>query len=106
MTTLTIKDLAIASDLGRAEMASVSGGCYKVPASCWTPSYCPSGYGAPGYEAPKPYGGSPTSFSFDASQSIGQSQNVVNNNGNNAAFVNGITSTVNPTQTANNSINL
>jgi hypothetical protein len=107
MTTLMIKDLAIASDLDRAEMASVTGGCYyyKAPASCWTPSYCTPGYGAPSYGSPAPYGGSPTSVSFDASQSIGQSQNVLNNNGNNVAFAHGITSTVNPTQTANNNIN-
>jgi hypothetical protein len=101
MTTLLIKDIATATELDSAEMASISGGtCYKPPVSCWTPSYCPPVYGAPA--EPKGY---PSSFSFDASQSIGQSQNVENNNGNNAAFVCGITSTVNPTQTANNNIN-
>ncbi len=98
MTTLLIKDLAAATDLDTAEMASVSGGYYKMP-SCWTPTYP-----APEYK-PEPYKAHPTSFSFDASQSIAQSQNVVNNNGNNVAFANGITSTVNPTQTANNNIN-
>jgi hypothetical protein len=100
MTTLLIKDLASATELDRAEMAAVTGGCtyYKQP-SCWTPSYC-----TPGYEMPSPKG-HPTSFSFDASQSIGQSQNVVNNNGNNVAFASGISSTVNPTQSANNNIN-
>ena len=102
MTTLNIKDLATTTELDSADMASVSGGCYyKAPASCWTPpTYCPPSYGTPA-----PHGASPSSFSFDASQSIGQSQNVVNNNGNNAAFVHGISSTVNPTQTANNNIN-
>jgi hypothetical protein len=98
MTTLMIKDLSVTAELDRSAMASVRGGTskgyermpyYSMP-DCWTP---PS------------YGGSPTSFSFDATQSIGQSQNVLNNNGNNAAFVSGITSTVNPTQTANNNIN-
>jgi len=101
MTTLLIKDLAAATDLDRAGMAAVSGGCYYKAPSCWTPSYCPPEYGMP---APS-YKGSPTSFSFDASQSIGQSQNVVNNNGNNVAFASGISSTVNPTQSANNNIN-
>jgi len=100
MTTLLIKDLAAATELDRAGMASVTGGCayYKQP-SCWTPSYCTPSYGMP---APKAH---PTSFSFDASQSIGQVQNVENNNGNNVAFAHGITSTVNPTQSANNNIN-
>jgi hypothetical protein len=101
MTTLNIKDLPKATELDHAEMASVTGGtCYYKAPSCWTPSYCPPEYGTP-----EPYKANPSSFSFDASQSIGQSQNVVNNNGNNAAFVCGITSTVNPTQTANNNIN-
>ncbi|HZW23662.1 hypothetical protein [Noviherbaspirillum sp.] len=99
MTTLLIKDLAAATELDRAGMASVTGGCayYKQP-SCWTPSYTPS-YGMPAAKY------QPTSFDFNASQSIGQSQNVMNNNGNNVAFAHGITSTVNPTQSANNNIN-
>ena len=98
MTTLLIKDLAIASDLDRAAMASVTGGCaYKAP-SCYVPTYCPPVYEKPSY-------GYPSNFKFDASQSIGQSQNVVNNNGNNAAYVCDISSTVNPTQSANNNIN-
>ena len=102
MTTLHIKDLANATELDSADMASISGGTcyYKAPESCWTPAYCAPEYGVPA--APK---GHPTSVSFDATQQIGQSQNVMNNNGNNAAFVCGITSTVNPTQTANNNIN-
>jgi hypothetical protein len=94
MTTLMIKDLAIASDLDHAAMASVRGGYYKDAPSCWTP---PS-YGMPTSYAPE------SKFSFDASQMIGQSQNVMNNNGNNVAFASGITSTVNPTQSANNNI--
>ena len=98
MTTLLIKDLAIASDLDRSAMASVAGGCYyKAPAS-----YVPT-YHQPTYEKPAAY--TPSSFSFDASQAIGQSQNVMNNNGNNVAFAHGISSTVNPTQSANNNIN-
>jgi hypothetical protein len=44
-------------------------------------------------------------FKFDASQQIGQSQNTEVNNGNNVAFASGITSTVNPQQTARNNIN-
>ncbi|WP_234814810.1 hypothetical protein [Noviherbaspirillum denitrificans] len=91
--TLMIKDLAIASDLDRTAMASVRGGFYKGAPSFSMPSWMPASY------APE------SKFSFDASQMIGQSQNVMNNNGNNVAFASGITSTVNPTQTANNNIN-
>ncbi|HYC41944.1 MAG TPA: hypothetical protein VEB70_03025 [Noviherbaspirillum sp.] len=99
MTTLLIKDLAIASDLDRAAMASVRGGYYKgAPAYCM-PSFCTPSWGTPTSYAPE------SKFSFDASQMIGQSQNVQNNNGNNVAFAHGITSTVNPTQSANNNIN-
>ena len=98
MTTLLIKDLAIASDLDRSAMASVAGGSYYKAPSCYVPSYCPPTYEKPSY-------GYPANFKFDASQAIGQSQNVVNNNGNNAAYVCDISSTVNPTQSANNNIN-
>ncbi|WP_420473459.1 hypothetical protein [Noviherbaspirillum sp. ST9] len=99
MTTLLIKDLAAATELARADMAAVSGGCYYKQPSCYTPTYYVPEYCAPAHK------GYPSSFSFDASQSIGQSQNVVNNNGNNVAFTSGISSTVNPTQSANNNIN-
>ena len=88
MTTLTIKDLAIAADLDAATMTTVRGGAtFKGTIPGWMPGF--AGYG---------------DTKLDLSQQIGQSQSVVNNNGNNAAFVCGITSTVNPTQTANNSI--
>jgi hypothetical protein len=78
-------------------MAAVSGGsgycapvfpCYAMPAmpACYEPAA--------------------SSFSLNASQVLGQSQNVVNNNGNNVAFASGISSTVNPTQTGSNNITL
>ena len=86
MTTLMIKDLAIAADLDRSAMASVRGG-YKMPS---VPSWMP-GFGA-------------TNTDIKAEQLIGQCQDVVNNNGNNVAFANCINSTVNPTQTGNNNI--
>jgi len=87
MTTLLIKDLAIATVLDRAEMASVTGGYKKLSVPSWMP-----GYGA-------------TDTTIKAEQLIGQCQDVVNNNGNNVAFANCISSTVNPTQTGNNNIN-
>ena len=99
MSTLNVKDLPNATELDHAEMASVTGGtCYYKAPTCWTPPpHC-----APEYK-PEPY--KPSTFDFNASQSIGQCQNVVNNNGNNAAYVCDISSTVNPTQSANNNIN-
>jgi len=99
MTTLLIKDLAIASDLDRAAMASVRGGHGKGALAYCMPSFCTPSWGQPTSYAPE------SKFSFDASQMIGQSQNVMNNNGNNVAFAHGISSTVNPTQSANNNIN-
>ena len=94
MTTLTIKDLAVATELGGSDMSAIRGGTKSMPSY----SYCPPSYGWPGYSAPA------GKLSVDASQMIGQSQCVENNNGNNVAFANCINSTVNPTQTANNSI--
>jgi hypothetical protein len=90
MTTLLINDLARTEELDRASMACVHGGTGmpKDMSAYWLPSYSVS----------------KSEFSFDASQLIGQTQNVVNNNGNNVAFASGITSTVNPTQSADNHI--
>jgi len=89
MKTLTIKDLSRTAELDRQAMAGVSGGTYKG----WVP------YSLSTFDK------SSHSFSFDAQQSIGQSQLTEVNNGNNAAFVSGINSTVKPTQTAKNTIN-
>jgi hypothetical protein len=90
MTTLMIKDLAVTEELDRSAMSAVRGGTYE---GLFLP------YGFPYYSHYE------SNSSFAALQSIGQSQTTINNNGNNAAFVSGITSTVNPTQTANNNIN-
>jgi hypothetical protein len=89
MTTLLIKDIAATTELDHSAMASVRGGSsgyYKGSVPSWMP-----GYGA-------------TDTSIKAEQLIGQCQDVVNNNGNNVAFANCISSTVNPTQTGNNNI--
>jgi hypothetical protein len=86
MTTLMIKDLAVTEELDRKAMGAVRGGTLYMP---YFPFYSH-------YESTSVFG---------ASQTIGQVQNVLNNNGNNVAFAHGITSTVNPTQDANNSIN-
>ena len=101
MTQLMIKDLAVAADLDTAAMSAVRGGYQGKPSYSWCApaSYTPSCY-LPSY----PSHSAPGNVSLDVSQMIGQSQNVMNNNGNNVAFASGISSTVNPTQTANNNI--
>jgi hypothetical protein len=87
MKTLMIADLAHTDTLDTKAMASVRGGMYKglYPMPLW--------------------GVSKSDVSFGAEQVIGQTQNIVNENGNNVAFASGITSTIKPTQTANNNIN-
>ncbi|WP_420473669.1 hypothetical protein [Noviherbaspirillum sp. ST9] len=90
MTTLTIKDLRLTEELDGKTMSAVRGG-YGLPG--WAPLF-----GMPKFDFKK--------FSIDASQTIGQSQNVVNNNGNNAAFVGGIGSTVSPPQAGDNGLSL
>lgn len=89
MTTLSIRNISRTTDLDRASMASVAGGTGK--------SAYP--FAMAFFDVSK------NSFSFDAKQSIDQSQNTLVNNGNNVAFASGITSTVKPTQTADNTIN-
>jgi hypothetical protein len=89
MTTLLIKDLSVAEALDTRAMSAVRGGTYK---------------GMPAHMLPYFGGVTKNEFSFDASQLIGQTQNIVNNNGNNVAFAHDITSTIKPTQTADNKI--
>jgi hypothetical protein len=90
MTTLMMKDLPTSKELDRDAMSVIRGG-YGLPG--WAPLF-----GMPKFDFNK--------FSFEASQTVGQSQNVVNNNGNNAAFVGGIGSTVSPPQAGDNGIGL
>ena len=88
MKTLIIKDLSVTAELDRKAMSAVHGGMLKgYSPYYWVPSY------------------SESSFSFDATQVIGQVQNTTNVNGNNVAFATDIQSTVKPTQTASNNIN-
>ncbi|HEY8608955.1 MAG TPA: hypothetical protein VIM12_17715 [Noviherbaspirillum sp.] len=89
MKSLHITDLAVAADLDHASMAVIQGGSGKAMLSQHAGSmpYMPG-----------------NALSFDASQVLGQSQNTTVNNGNNAAFVCGITSNVNPTQHGSNNI--
>lgn len=98
MHTLMIHDLPRTADLDRHAMATVRGGTGYTAPSCLPTYYQPQSC----YE-PKPYA-SPANLSFDVSQSLSQSQNTVNNNGNNVAWASGITSTVTPTQNGSNNI--
>jgi hypothetical protein len=81
MKSLTIKDLSVTEELDSRAMSAVRGG--NLPG--WP------GVNVSSYEA-----------SFDATQLISQTQNTLNNNGNNVAFASGIHSTVDPKQTATN----
>ncbi len=89
MKALIIKDLSLSIELDGKSMAAVHGG---------------TGKGLPSFNWPSHSSVSLSAVSFDASQMLGQSQNTEVNNGNNAAFVCGITSTVTPTQTGTNNI--
>lgn len=91
MKSLMIKDLSITEELDRDAMAAVHGGMGK---------------GMPSYDWGSPkLGFEKSEFNFTASQMLGQAQETVVNNGNNAAFVSGITATVTPHQTGTNTIN-
>jgi hypothetical protein len=95
MSALTIKDLSVSSDLDRAAMSDVRGGTgYGAMPAWFGHSYSPS------------LSVTKNDFNFAATQGLGQEQNTQVNNGNNAAFVSGITSNVHPTQNGSNNISL
>ena len=81
MNSLMIKDLAVTEELDSRAMSAVRGGTFYFP----------------GYSVSK------TDFTFNTQQLIGQTQNVINENGNNVAFATDIDSKVKPVQKANNS---
>lgn len=78
MTTLSISDLSVASELDSVALGGIRGGC---------------GFCVPGWGMPKFYGQQPDLYAdqpkmnFDAAQSMSQGQGTTVNNGNNAAFV-------------------
>jgi hypothetical protein len=88
MHTLTIKDLSVTEELDRKAMGAVRGGMLRVALPYWGPSYAFS----------------KSDFSVNASQLIGQTQDVASANGNNVAFADDIRSIVKPSQTATNNI--
>ncbi|MGE5623033.1 MAG: hypothetical protein ACM3WS_07760 [Bacillota bacterium] len=95
MQTLIIKDLAATAELDRKAMSAVRGGTGYG----YMPSCAPYSWDAPSFDFTK------NDFSFNASQSLGQSQNTTVNNGNNVAFASGITANVSPSQHGSNNIN-
>jgi hypothetical protein len=94
MHTLIIKDLVVTAELDSKAMAAVRGGMSKS----WS-------MGKDSYQPYEPSYGKYGDFSFDAKQSLGQDQQTLVNNGNNVAFANNITATVEPHQTGTNTIN-
>jgi len=89
MKALTITDLSLSLDLDAGAMRAIHGG---------------TGRGTPYFAWPSHTSVTTDSVDFNAAQMLGQSQNTQVMNGNNAAFVQGITSTVTPTQTGSNNI--
>ena len=94
MTSIIVKDLSATTELDAHAMADVRGGTYK--------DYCMPSPWVWG-EQPKLEPGT-SSFNFNATQQLGQSQNTLVNNGNNVAFASDITANVNPSQTGKNTI--
>jgi hypothetical protein len=85
MKTLIIKDLALANELARSDMAAVRGGHGKsMP---WMPDYSPT------YDS-----------SIKATQDLMQLQDVKNLTANGSAFVSGVSVTNNTDQFGQNNI--
>ncbi|HEX3636272.1 hypothetical protein [Paraburkholderia sp. RL17-337-BIB-A] len=91
MNTLMIKDLSITEQLDSKAMSAVRGG-FGYPSSSYfnfTPVYAPN-----------------NSKTVNATQLISNELNIQNANGNNAAFVAGITTTIDPHVSSSNNINV
>jgi hypothetical protein len=91
MNTLMIKDLSITEQLDSNAMSAVRGGNgYGAPSSSYfnfMPVYAPN-----------------NSKTVDATQLINSTMNIQNATGNNAAFVAGVTTTINPHVNSSNNI--
>ncbi|HEV3105062.1 MAG TPA: hypothetical protein VGZ01_05180 [Trinickia sp.] len=88
MKSLKIEDLSVAKELDDRAMSAVRGG---TMGSYWPLPYSPVHV--------------TDTTNFSAQQVIGQSNDIVNNTGNNVAFAGDIHSTVKPSQSASNTIN-
>ena len=91
MKTLTINDLALASELDRGAMTRVRGGHGKMQQQSLLPYPMPS-Y-SPTYDS-----------SIDARQNLQQFQNVTNATANGSAFIDGVTANNNTSQFGQNNI--
>lgn len=89
MKTIAIHDLSRAETLGRKAMTAVQGGMLKAPKAPYLS-----------------FDGSKHDFSLDVQQLNSQTQDITNNNGVNVAFADDIKSTIKPTQSARNSLNV
>ena len=89
MKSLTINDLSRTEELTGKAMAAVHGGMHK---------------GVYPYHHSPLFDAGKHDFSVVAEQRNSQTQLISNNNGVNAAFVDGVRSTIKPTQTASNSL--
>ncbi|CAN7564900.1 hypothetical protein ACTJLC_15315 [Paraburkholderia sp. 22099] len=88
MNALMIKDLSVTEQLDSKAMSAVRGGF--GPSSSYfnfTPVYAPN-----------------NSKTVDATQLINTTMNIQSANGNNAAFVAGVSTTINPHVTSSNNI--
>ncbi|SOF00043.1 hypothetical protein SAMN05446635_8096 [Burkholderia sp. OK233] len=93
MNTLMIKDLSITAQLDSKAMSAVRGGFgYGYPPS-WFFNYSP-------VYAPN------NSRTVSATQLISNEMNIQSTNGNNAAFVTGTTTTIDPHVSSSNNINV
>ena len=93
MNTLMIKDLSVTAQLDSKAMSAVRGGYgYGYPSSSFfnfTPVYTPN-----------------NSKTVYATQLISNEVNIQNANGINAAFVAGVTTTIDPHVSSSNNINV
>jgi hypothetical protein len=91
MNTLMIKDLSITAELDSKAMSTVRGGNGHPSSSYFNfmPVYAPN-----------------NSKTVEATQLINTSMTLQNANGNNAAFVSGITTNMNPRIESSNNINV
>lgn len=104
MKTLTIKDLAIACELDHDGMARVRGG--HNSSSYNTGSYKMGGYGmGSGMGQSYPMFSMPsTTTTVNATQSLAQVQNVLNETADGSAFVSGVTANNNTSQFGQNNL--
>jgi hypothetical protein len=91
MKTLTIKDLALTSELSRKEMSSVRGGHNAGSYKMGAPAY--SLFPSPSYNSP-----------ITVTQDLRQAQQVINETADGSAFISGVDVTNNTSQFGQNNV--